>query len=128
MAYTGNTGSWAQMSADPELGLVFLPIELPTGDYYGGHRPGNGLFGESIVAVDVKTGVRKWHYQPVHHGIWDMDIPCAPIVADLNVNGKVVAGAVRSRPSRVGLRVRPHHRSARVADRRASGREGRSAR
>ena len=89
-SYTGNTGSWAQMSADPELGLVYLPIELPTGDYYGGHRPGNGLFGESIVAVDVKTGVRKWHYQLVHHGIWDMDIPCAPIVADLNINGRVV--------------------------------------
>jgi quinoprotein glucose dehydrogenase len=89
-SYTGNTGSWAQMSADPELGLVYLPIELPTGDYYGGHRPGNGLFGESIVAVDVKTGIRKWHYQLVHHGIWDMDIPCAPIVADLNVNGRVV--------------------------------------
>ncbi len=89
-SYTGNTGSWAQMSADPELGLVYLPIELPTGDYYGGHRPGNGLFGESIVAVDVKTGVRKWHYQLVHHGIWDMDIPCAPIVADLNINGRIV--------------------------------------
>jgi quinoprotein glucose dehydrogenase len=89
-SYTGNTGSWAQMSADPELGLVYLPVELPTGDYYGGHRPGNGLFGESIVAVDVKTGVRKWHYQLVHHGIWDMDIPCAPIIADLNVNGRVV--------------------------------------
>ncbi len=89
-SYTGNTGSWAQMSADPELGLVYLPIELPTGDYYGGHRPGAGLFGESIVAVDVKTGVRKWHYQLVHHGIWDMDIPCAPIVADLNINGRVV--------------------------------------
>ena len=89
-SYTGNAGSWAQMSADPELGLVYLPIELPTGDYYGGHRPGNGLFGESIVAVDVKTGVRKWHYQLVHHGIWDMDIPCAPIVADLTVNGRVV--------------------------------------
>ena len=89
-SYTGNTGSWAQMTADPELGLVYLPIELPTGDYYGGHRPGAGLFGESIVAVDVKTGVRKWHYQLVHHGIWDMDIPCAPIVADLNINGRVV--------------------------------------
>jgi quinoprotein glucose dehydrogenase len=89
-SYTGNAGSWAQMSADPELGLVYLPVELPTGDYYGGHRPGKGLFGESIVAVDVKTGVRKWHYQLVHHGIWDMDIPCAPILADINVNGKMI--------------------------------------
>jgi quinoprotein glucose dehydrogenase len=89
-SYTGNAGSWAQMSGDPELGIVYLPVELPTGDYYGGHRPGNGLFGESIVAVDVKTGVRKWHYQLVHHGVWDMDIPCAPILADLNVNGRVI--------------------------------------
>ena len=89
-SYTGNAGSWAQMSADPELGLVYLPVELPTGDYYGGHRPGAGLFGESVVAVDVKTGKRKWHYQLVHHGIWDMDIPALPILADINVNGRVI--------------------------------------
>ncbi|MFN7980821.1 MAG: PQQ-binding-like beta-propeller repeat protein [Vicinamibacterales bacterium] len=89
-SYTGNAGVWAQMSADPELGLVYLPVELPTGDYYGGNRPGPGLFGESIVALDVKTGKRKWHYQLVHHGIWDMDIPCAPILTDLNVNGRIV--------------------------------------
>jgi quinoprotein glucose dehydrogenase len=89
-SYTGNTGVWAQMSADPELGLVYMPVELPTGDYYGGHRHGNGLFGESIVAVDVKTGVRKWHYQLVHHGIWDYDIPCAPILFNQTVNGRVV--------------------------------------
>ena len=83
MVVTGNTGVWAQMSADEELGLVYMPVELPTGDYYGGHRPGNTLFGESLVALDVKTGKRKWHYQLVHHGIWDHDIPCAPILADL---------------------------------------------
>ncbi len=67
-----------------------MPVELPTGDYYGGHRPGNGLFGESIVAVDLQTGKRKWHYQLVHHGIWDMDIPCAPILVDIPVNGRTV--------------------------------------
>lgn len=89
-SYTGNAGVWSQMSADPELGLVYLPVELPTGDYYGGHRPGNGLFGESVVALDVKTGIRKWHYQLVHHGIWDMDIPCAPILANITVDGKQV--------------------------------------
>jgi quinoprotein glucose dehydrogenase len=89
-AYTGNTGVWGQISADEELGLVYLPVELPTGDYYGGHRPGNGLFGESIVAVDLRTGKRRWHYQLVHHGIWDMDIPCAPILVDITVNGRVV--------------------------------------
>ena len=85
--YTGNTGVWAQISVDEQLGLAYLPVELPTGDYYGGHRPGNGLFGESIVAVDLKTGVRKWHYQLVHHGIWDMDIPCAPILIDITQDG-----------------------------------------
>jgi len=88
--YTGNTGVWAQISVDEELGMAYLPVELPTGDYYGGHRPGNGLFGESIVAVDLKTGQRKWHYQLVHHGLWDMDIPCAPMLVDITVNGQPV--------------------------------------
>jgi quinoprotein glucose dehydrogenase len=88
--YTGNVGVWAQMSIDAELGLVYLPVELPTGDYYGGHRPGNHLFAESLVAVDLKTGKRRWHYQLVHHGIWDFDIPCAPILADLTVDGKLI--------------------------------------
>jgi quinoprotein glucose dehydrogenase len=89
-AYTGNAGVWAQMTVDEELGMVYLPVELPTGDYYGGHRPGDGLYGESLVALDLKTGVRKWHFQLVHHGIWDMDIPCAPILADLVVDGKPI--------------------------------------
>jgi len=88
--YTGNAGVWAQISVDEELGLAYLPVELPTGDYYGGHRPGAGLFGESLVAVDLQTGKRKWHYQLVHHGIWDMDIPCAPILADITVSGRTI--------------------------------------
>ena len=88
--YTGNTGVWAQISVDETLGMAYLPVELPTGDFYGGHRPGNGLFGESIVAVDLKTGQRKWHYQLVHHGLWDMDIPCAPMLVDITVNGQPV--------------------------------------
>jgi quinoprotein glucose dehydrogenase len=89
-SYTGNTGVWGQISVDEQLGLVYLPVELPTGDYFGAHRPGNNLFGETLVAVDLKTGQRKWHYQLVHHGIWDMDIPCAPILVDLVVNGRAV--------------------------------------
>jgi quinoprotein glucose dehydrogenase len=89
-AYTGNTGVWGQISVDEELNTVYLPVELPTGDYYGGHRPGNGLFGESVVALDLKTGARKWHYQLVHHGIWDMDIPDAPMLVDITVNGQNV--------------------------------------
>ena len=89
-AYTGNTGVWAQISVDEELGMAYLPVELPTHDYYGGARPGNGLFGESLVAIDYRTGERKWHYQLVHHGLWDMDIPCAPILADIRVNGRTI--------------------------------------
>jgi quinoprotein glucose dehydrogenase len=89
-SYTGNVGVWAQMTIDEELGMLYMPVELPTGDYYGGHRPGNGLFGESLIALDLKTGQRKWHYQLVHHGIWDFDIPCAPILADITVNGRTI--------------------------------------
>lgn len=89
-SYTGNAGAWAQMSVDEELGMAYLPVELPTGDTYGGHRPGAGLFGESIVAVDLETGKRIWHYQLVHHGLWDMDIPCAPMLVDFRLDGKVV--------------------------------------
>jgi quinoprotein glucose dehydrogenase len=89
-SYTGNAGVWAQMTVDEETNTVFLPVELPTGDYYGGHRPGANLFGESLVALDLKTGQRKWHFQLVHHGIWDMDIPCAPILMDLTVDGRAI--------------------------------------
>ena len=88
--YNGNTGAWAQMSADPELGLIYVPTEMATGDYYGGHRPGNTLFADSIVALDVKTGKRKWHYQTVHHDVWDWDLPCAPMLFDLRINGRMV--------------------------------------
>ena len=88
--YNGNTGAWAQMSADPELGLVYVPTEMATGDYYGGHRPGNTLFADSIVALDVKTGQRKWHYQTVHHDVWDWDLPCAPMLFDVRMNGRTV--------------------------------------
>ncbi|NOT27451.1 MAG: pyrroloquinoline quinone-dependent dehydrogenase [Acidobacteria bacterium] len=90
LANVGNTGVWAQMSIDEALGLVYLPVELPTGDYYGGHRPGSGLYGESLVAVELKTGKPRWHYQLVHHGVWDNDIPCAPILVDIVVNGRPI--------------------------------------
>ena len=89
-SYTGNTGVWGQISVDEEFGTAYLPVELPTGDFYGGHRPGNNLFGETILAVDLKTGKRKWHYQLVHHGIWDMDIPCAPMLVNITINGQPV--------------------------------------
>jgi quinoprotein glucose dehydrogenase len=86
----GNIGSWAAMSADPDLNLVYVGVELPQGDELGVKRQGNALFGESLVALDLDTGVRKWHYQMVHHGLWDMDVPCASIICDIPVDGKIV--------------------------------------
>ena len=82
--YTGNASVWAPMSADQDLGLVYLPIESATGDRYGGDRPGDNLFSSSLAAVDAKTGKLRWHYQIVHHDIWDYDNSSAPILADLD--------------------------------------------
>jgi quinoprotein glucose dehydrogenase len=99
--WTGNTGVWTEMSADPEAGLVYLPVESPTIDLYGGNRPGNALFAESLVAVDLKTGKRKWHFQMVHHGIWDYDATGAPLLVDAGIDGrprKIVA-----QPSKQGF-------------------------
>jgi len=86
----GNTGVWSQVTIDEDLGLVYLPVESPTGDYYGGHRPGNDLYGESLVCLDLKTGAKKWHYQLVHHPIWDFDIPAAPVLGDITVDGRAI--------------------------------------
>ena len=88
--YSGNTNVWAAMSADDELGYVYLPTSTPTSDYYGGHRPGDNLFAESIVAVDIRTGERKWHFQAVHHGVWDYDFPTHPNLVDVTVDGREV--------------------------------------
>jgi quinoprotein glucose dehydrogenase len=86
--YTGNTNVWTLMSADEELGYVYLPFGTPTNDWYGGHRLGNNLFAESLVCVEAKTGKRVWHYQTVHHGLWDYDLPGAPVLCDITVNGR----------------------------------------
>ena len=99
--YTGNTGVWTQMTADEQLGLAYLPVESPTSDYYGGMRPGNNLYGESLVCVDLKTGQKKWHYQLVHHPIWDMDISSAPILADIVVDGKAIKAVAQ--PTKQGF-------------------------
>ena len=88
--YTGNAAVWTAISADPELGYVYLPVELGTGDYYGGHRPGDNLFSQSLVALHAATGERVWHYQTVHHGIWDYDPPAAPVLVDLVVDGREI--------------------------------------
>lgn len=87
-AYTGNTAAWAQISWDAELGYVYLPTEAATGDYYGGHRPGNNLFSTSILTLDARTGKRVWHFQTIHHDIWDWDNTNAPILADVTIDGR----------------------------------------
>jgi quinoprotein glucose dehydrogenase len=88
--HAGNLGAWAQMSADMELGLVYVPLEMPAADYYGVNRPGANLFGDSLLALDLKTGKRKWHYQTIHHDLWDWDLPCAPILFDMVQNGRTI--------------------------------------
>jgi quinoprotein glucose dehydrogenase len=86
----GNAGVWAAISADEELGLAYLPVESPYGDMYGGLRPGANLYGESIVAVDTRTGKRRWHYQTSHHPLWDYDLPAAPILVDAVKDGVTI--------------------------------------
>jgi quinoprotein glucose dehydrogenase len=88
--FTGNTGAWGPLTGDEELGYVYIPVEAPSGDTYGGQRPGNNLYSDSIVCLDAKTGKRVWHYQLIHHEMWDYDIPAAPILLDLTVNGKKI--------------------------------------
>jgi quinoprotein glucose dehydrogenase len=95
-AINGNTGVWSQITVDEEAGLVYLPVEDPTSDLYGGHRPGNNLFGDSLVCVDLKTGQRKWFFQIVHHPIWDYDMPAAPLLMDINVNGKPIKAVAQA--------------------------------
>ncbi len=93
--YTGNVGAWCPLSADPELGYVYVPLEAPTGDFYGGHRPGNNLFSQSLVCLNVRTGKKVWHYQITHHDIWDYDLPAPPILMDIFKDGKPVKAVVQ---------------------------------
>lgn len=86
----GAASVWSMMSADPELGLVYLPVESATNNFWGGQKPGDGLFGESIVALDAKTGERRWHFQILHHGVWDYDLPAAPILHDIRKDGRTI--------------------------------------
>ena len=99
--YTGNTAAWAPLSGDEELGYVYIPVEMPTGDYYGGHRLGDNLFGSSIVCLDVKTGERVWHFQTVHHDIWDYDLGSPPILANVTVGGR--ARRIVAQPTKQGF-------------------------
>ncbi len=93
--YTGNTGVWTPFTADAARGLVYLPVEGSTHDFYGGHRPGDNLFSDSLVCVDAKTGKRVWHYQIIHHDLWDYDLPAPPVLADITVGGKKIPAVVQ---------------------------------
>ena len=123
-AINGNTGVWTQITVDEELGLVYLPVESPSSDYYGGKRPGNNLFGESLVCVDLQTGKRKWYFQFVHHPIWDHDLSSAPLIADVTIAGRPRKGGRRAEQAGLALRLRSRDRRADLADRREARAEG----
>jgi glucose dehydrogenase len=94
--YTGDVSPWAPLSADPELGLVYIPTNPPTIDYYGGFSPGDNLFGTSLIALDVETGERRWHFQLVHHDVWNYDIPTAPVLLDVQQNGQTIKAVAQA--------------------------------
>jgi quinoprotein glucose dehydrogenase len=94
-AYTGNTGVWAPFTADAERGYVYLPVEAATHDFYGGHRRGDNLYSDSLVCVEARTGRRLWHYQILHHDIWDYDLPAPPVLVDINVSGRRIPAVVQ---------------------------------
>ena len=118
--YTGNTNVWTNMSADPELGYVYLPFGTPTNDWYGGHRLGHNLFAESIVCLNAKTGERVWHFQLVHHGLWDYDIPAAPTPVRPRDRRSHAQGCGGGDQAGLHLRLRPGDRRADLADRGAT--------
>jgi len=95
-SYVGNVSSWAPMSADLERGIVYIPTDPPTNDYFGGFHPGDNLFANSVLALDVQTGERVWHFQTIRHDIWDWDNPVAPILLDVEVDGRRVPIAVQT--------------------------------
>ena len=94
--WSGNINTWPPLSADPENGIVYVTTDAPTNDYFGGHRPGDNLFGNSIVAIDVETGERVWHFQAIHHDIWDRDFPHPPQLIDVTVDGREIPALVQS--------------------------------
>ena len=94
--WSGNINTWPPLSADPENGIVYVTTDAPTNDYFGGHRPGDNLFGNSVVAIDVETGERVWHFQAIHHDIWDRDFPHPPQLIDVTVDGEEIPALVQS--------------------------------
>ena len=119
-AYTGNAGNWGQMSGDAELGYVYLATEMPTGDYYGGHRPGANLFSDCIVAIEVKTGKRIWYFQAIHHDMWDWDFPAALDPRQHHGQRTTDQSARTAEQAGVSVRIRSDERPAGVAHRRTA--------
>lgn len=93
--YSGNSGAWSWMSADAELGYVYVPLEDPTGDFFGGDRQGDNLYSNSLVCLDARTGELIWHFQAIHHGLWDYDLPAPPILVDVSIDGRLRKLAVQ---------------------------------
>ena len=119
-SYAGKVTAWTMLSADEELGHVYIPTNTTAPDYYGGHRLGDNLFAESILCLDLETGKRVWHFQMVHHGLWDYDNPAAPNLLDINVAGQAGQGAGAGHQAGIRLRLRPRDGPADLADRGAA--------
>ncbi len=99
--YGGAMGAWCGLSADEELGYVYVPLTAPSNSLYGGHRPGDNLYADSLVAIDAKTGKRVWHFQMVHHDLWDYDNIGAPVLGDITVDGKQIKAVMQ--PNKTGF-------------------------
>ena len=93
--YSGDMGAWGALSADEELGYVYIPLSAPTNAMFGGHRPGQNLYSNALVCLDAKTGQRVWHYQMVHHDLWDYDNIGAPVLGDITVNGRRIKAVMQ---------------------------------
>ena len=119
---TGDVSSWAPMSADPARGLVYVPTNPPTIDFFGGFRPGDNLFGTSLLALDVKTGKRVWHFQTVHHDIWNFDNPTAPVLLDVPIGGRPTPIVVQTTKQGFAYTFNRETGQPDLADRRASRR------
>ena len=114
--YTGNTGFWAPVTADAELGYFYIATESPTNDYYGGYRPGENLFGNSVLALKAETGELAWHFQSTHHELWDYDLPTAPISARCRRERSPGESAGADHQTGLCPRPRPADRPADLAD------------
>ena len=113
--------AWGSMTADEQLGYVYVPLSAPTVSYYGGHRPGKNLFSDSLVVLNAKTGKLVWYFQMVHHDLWDYDSATPPVLGDITVNGKRIKAVMASNKTGFLLRFRSRHRQTRLAHRRAAG-------